>query len=312
MKIVHLSDYPLSAAPYRLMQVQRLGGLDARLINFRVNFDPWTYPFDVMAGDDPELIRELLAAADVIHFHNWWRQSQLFAVHPWAWEAVRRKPTVIQFHSPRQEQFEEALAEPSLVKLVVAQYQVRIYPECRPVPNAVPIGDAVHAPAGTENSPPIVAFTPGNCDRGGWSDKGCAQTLAVLGRGFRYRFVTDVCWYDAMAARRSCDIAIDEVVTGSYHMCSLEALSQGLATIAGLDERTVDALEMVTGTREHPWIVARPESLHGELRKLVEDEGYRRSKRREARRYMERYWNTEALTRQFVAIYSELLERSSG
>ena len=68
---------------------------------------------------------------------------------------------------------------------------------------------------------------------------------------------------------------------------------------------------MVTGTREHPWIVARPETLYGELRRLVDDDDYRRSKRRQARSYMERYWNAGALTERFAAIYAETLERAA-
>lgn len=308
MKVLHLCDSALSGAPYRLMQVQRLGGLDARHVLFPDPAAREDYPHDVAADGDPGLIADLLAAADVVHYHNRWRRSEIFALHPWAWELVRRKPAVIQFHSPRDgEDFEEALREPSLLKLVVAQYHVRFYPECRPVPNAVPIDDPLHRPLGRYNDPPVVAFTPQKCGREGWHDKGCAPTLEVLRRGFRHRFVTGASWREAMELRAACDIAIDEIVTGSYHLCSLEALSQGLATVAGLDAQTVDALERVTGTREHPWIVARPETLERELACLVEDAGYLRDRREAARRYMERYWSPAAVTAQFRAVYEEAL-----
>jgi hypothetical protein len=313
LKVVHISDFPLSGAPYRLAEVQRLQGLEARLLNHVDRYDEnRVYPHDLLMSAEPGLIAHLLESADVIHFHNQWRNGELFRLHPWAWDVVRRKPCVIQFHTPREEHLEEGLGEPSLLKLVVAQYQVRFYPECRPVPNVVPIDDALHSPAGAENDPPVIAYTPGNCDRTGWRSKGCAETLAVLERGFRYRFVTGVPWTEAMAVKRPCDIAIDEVVTGSYHLCSLEALSLGLATIAGLDERTVDALEAVTGTREHPWIVARPDTLHGELARLVADGDYRRAKRREGRAYMERHWNPARVVARFVDVYAEALGRHAG
>lgn len=309
MRIVHVSDYPLSGAPYRLMQVQQLCGHEARLVNHVDRYsETRIYPHDLLMDAGRDALAHLFESADVIHYHERWRTSRLFQLHPWAWEIVRAKPSVIQFHTPREKHLEEGLKEPSLVKLVVAQYQVRLYPECRPVPNAIPIDDPLHLPAGVENDPPVVAFTPGNCDRRGWRRKGCGATLAVLKRGFHHRFLTGVPWVEAMAAKRGCDIAIDEVVTGSYHLCSLEALSLGLATIAGLDERTVDALETVTGTREHPWIVARPNTLYRELKRLVADADYRRARRQAGRVYMERYWSPPAIAAHYDAAYAAALQ----
>ncbi len=309
IRVVHLSVGALSGAPHRLVEVQRLGGLAARLIAVEHAFGRRVYGCDVIAEESPELVAELLSAADVVHFHNWWRESFLFELYPWAWELVRDKPTVIQFHSPRFAQFEPALADPSLTKLIVAQYQVRLYPECIPVPNAVPIDDPLHRPLWRDNEPPVVAYTPPQTeDTSGWGNKGAVETLPVLA-GFRHRFIVDSPWADAMRLRQECDIAIDEVVTGSYHLCSLEALSQGLATVAGLDAQTVDALERVTGTREHPWIVATPETLRARLTELTADADFRQAKRQEARRYMERHWNAAVVTERFRAIYAATLER---
>lgn len=312
MKVVHVSHSTLSGAPYRLMQVQRLAGLDVRMINYRnKDFPQRAYAHDLLTSDDPALLVEVLTAADVLHYHNWWDRC-LLEDHPWMWEVVRGKVAVLQFHSPREPQYEAILREPALLKLVCAQYQVRQYPECRPVPLAVPIDDPLHRPAWIEGSPPVVAFTPSHCeDLNDWDNKGCRVTLEVLRQGFCYRLVTDTPWEETMRIRQRCDIAIDEVVTGSYHTCSLESLSQGLATVAGLDAQTVDALERVTGTREHPWIVATPATLRERLTELVEDEGYRRAKRREARSYMERYWSPAAVARTFEEVYAEALERGS-
>ncbi len=312
IRVVHLADGALSGAPHRLAEVQRLGGLDARLIACEHAFGPRVYGRDVIAEESPERVAELLRAADVVHFHNWWRESFLFELYPWAWELVSRKPQVIQFHSPRFAQFEPALADPGLTKLVVAQYQVRLFPECLPVPNAVPIDDPLHRPLWRHNEPPVVAYTPPQVeDTSGWGSKGAAETLPVL-RDFPHRFIVDSPWADAMRLRQECDVAIDEVVTGSYHMCSLEALSQGLATVAGLDAQTVDALERVTGTRQHPWIVATPETLRARLTELTLDADFRRAKREEARRYMERHWNAAALTAHFRAVYAAALERGAS
>src|SRR3954469_19258527 len=312
MKILHVAGGPLSGAPCRLMQVQGLGGLDARLLDFVELPGRGSFPRDVPMDGDADTVAELLAAADVVHYHNWRLTSLLFRFHPWAREIAQRKPAVIQFHSPRagNRWFEAELRDPAVIKLAVAQHHARLFPECRPVPNAVPIDAPLHRPAGVHNRPPVIAFTPFRGGRRGWYAKGCGATLQVLRRGFHHRFTTGAPWRETMELRARCDIAIDEVVTGSYHLCSLESLSQGLATVAGLDARTVDALEQVTGTREHPWVVARLDTLAAELRRLVADEAYRRAKREEARRYMERYWSPQAIVRQFSAVYAAALERA--
>jgi hypothetical protein len=315
MRVVHLSDNLMSAAPYRLAQVQRLAGIDARVVTkWRVtNQGPneRAYPHDLLNEAPTEVLRPILEGADIVHYHHRWRDGHLFEVHPWAWAVLADKPGLMQFHVPRADAawVEDVLRNPAVVKLVVAQYHVRQYPECIPVQNAVPIDDEFHRPLHVHNEPPVIAFTPPDCRSGGWWHKGCAETRRVLADGFRYRFVTDASWWEAMRLRQGCDIAIDEVVTGSYHMCSLEALSQGLATVTGLDELTVDALERVTGTRRHPWVVANLDTLRRRLDELVADPDYRQAKREEARAYMVRYWHPAALAEKVQAIYAMVLER---
>jgi hypothetical protein len=313
MRILHLSDYSLSGAPYRLSQVQRLGGLDSRLITFdnqKERGGHRRFPGDVLVSDDPALIEELVRAATVIHYHNQWRELQIFQKLPWIWDLARAKPSVIQFHSWTRHTFQPQLEEPSLTKLVCAQYQVRLYPECMPVPIALPIDDPLHQPTWIENDPPVILYTPSELVRTGWNDKGFAVTRKILEEGrLRYELIHDAQWEHVMRRRQQSDIAIDEVVTGSYHTCSLESLSTGLAVIAGLDSQTVDALEAVTGTREHPWIVAKPDTLFDRLSELVQDEGYRKAKRRESRAYMERYWSVPALNARYEIAYRAALQR---
>ena len=308
MKVVHISDYPLSLAPYRLSLVQKEGGIDARLINYSDRY-PSGLPFlhDVLVQESLDLATQLLEDADVIHYHDAWKNGLVFQNYPHLWEVVKNKPSAIQFHSFRWPHFEESLQEPSLTKLVIAQCQARFYPECTPVPNAVPIYDEFHQPTWTENEVPVIGFTPSNCeDKRPWTYKGCAETMDVLKDKYQYKFATQVPWKEAMATRSSCDIAIDEIITGSYHMCSLEALSQGLATIANLDELCIDALEKVTGSRKHPWIIASPDTLESKLNHLIEDKAFLKSKRQESRKYMEKYWDPQALADRFRNIYEQI------
>ncbi len=313
MKVVHISDNLMSGAPFRLAQIQACAGIDARVIN-RL---PYTndgalrrdYPHDLLNDADKAVLQPVFEEAEIVHYHQRWKDGMLFDAHPWAREVLFKKPSLIQFHVPRDSRMEPVLADPSIVKLVVAQYHVRLYPECIPVQNAVPIDDDWHRPAWVANDPPIIVFTPPDCRTGGWWNKGCEGTRAVLDQGFRHVVITDRSWQEAMSARRRADIAIDEVVTGSYHMCSLESLAQGLAIVAGLDPRTVDALEMVTGTREHPWVVANLDTLKDRLSELVADRDALWARRQASRAYIERHWKPEVVAAKFRAIYETVLER---
>lgn len=313
MKVIHISDNLMSGAPYRLAQIQGGVGIEARVVN-RL---PYTnegprrreYPHDLLNDAPESVLRPVFEAAEIVHYHQQWQDGQLFEAHPWAREVLRSKPSLIQFHVPRTDRMEPVLRDPRVIKLVVAQYHVRLYPECIPVPNAVPIDDELHRPSGVSNCPPVVAFTPPDCTSGGWWNKGCAATKAVLEEGFHHVVVTDRSWREAMETRLGCDIAIDEVVTGSYHMCSLEALSQGVATVAGLDAQTVDALECVTGTREHPWVIASLDTLRARLRELVSDPDLLQARREASRAYMVRYWNPAVVAARYRAIYEKVLER---
>lgn len=305
MKIVHLCDYPLSLAPYRLCKIQQKAGMDARLIGFTDHYDPQNrLPYDVLFNESFSLTNQLLEEAEVIHYHNCWKNAKLFQAHPQLWDLVKKKKSVIQFHSYRYKEFEEALQSPSLIKLVIAQYHVRLYPECIPVQNAVPIYDDLHSPNWIYNEVPQVAFTPAHCREGQfWERKGCKETLKVLEGKFQHQFLTGVQWQDTMVIRKSCDIAIDEIITGSYHMCSLEALSLGLVAIANLDDKCIDALEKVTGTRKHPWVIASAQTLEQKLTELIQDKAYLKNKRLESRSYMEKYWNPTVLANKFRDIY---------
>ena len=221
---------------------------------------------------------------------------------------------VIQFHSPRDQLFADTpdSFELGCPWLVVAQFQVRLFPEATPVPNAVPIDDKLHTPAEERLNPlTSVCYSPSNTNCRGWDDKGYHPTTQAFKRLHRSRIpfadyvVTDTPLRKVLAIKRQCDICIGEVMTGSYHLSSLEALSQGLATIAGLDTKTIDALEKVTGTRKHPWIVTGPGGLYSELYQLIMCPDFLKAKQIESRQYMERYWDPMRLADIYGAAYEQ-------
>src|SRR5215469_6319242 len=87
MKVLHLCDHPMSAAPFRLARIQNLYGLEARLISRKdhTNEGPRkrTYPADLMAESPEDELRPVVEAADRVHYHQRWQESAVFGVHPW-------------------------------------------------------------------------------------------------------------------------------------------------------------------------------------------------------------------------------------
>src|SRR5215469_2445035 len=79
MKVLHLSDNPMSAAPFRLARIQNLCGLEARLItrDDRANDGPRqrVYPADLLAGAPEDVLRPIVEAAEIVHYHQRWRDS---------------------------------------------------------------------------------------------------------------------------------------------------------------------------------------------------------------------------------------------
>jgi hypothetical protein len=320
MRIVHLSDTPLSAAPYRLMKVQRIAGLDARLICGTDAFGgrprlPWQ---DILvSASAQDQIMQLLRGADVVHIHNRWTRQRIFKFWPEALEIVTRKPKVLQFHSPRESLTHDTQDSFSLKcpKLVVAQYQVRQYPEATPVPNVVPIDDVCHTPyegsdraqfTGASPRQLSVAFSPSSMLTKGWDNKGYPETKAIL-RGLQpnisHKVFTGIELPELLLRRKPYDVCIDEIMTGSYHLVSLEGLSQGQATVANLDDKTIDALERITGPRKHPWICANTRNLGKILRELDHDRAKLDAIKKESRDYMVKYWDPFRVTQLYKAVY---------
>lgn len=315
MRVVHLTDTTLSGAPYRLMKVQRISGIDARCIHGTEQNDYRTSWTDLLVTNAAhrDAIMENLRTADIIHFHNRLWKQRLFGIYPEARKIVESKPKVIQFHSPR-DQLERDTPDSFRIKcpkLVVAQYQVRLYPEAKIVPNVVPLDDTWHHPIDRtlkEGDLPYIGFSPSNLNDFKWDNKGykfTKITLETLTKAHKARanIITNMPLTYCLLMRRECDIVIDEVMTGSYHMVSLEALAAGQVAIANLDEKTIDALEYVTGTRKHPWVVTNSKNLYNTLVELCSDANRIRTIQKESREYMEKYWDPFRVTKFFTNIY---------
>lgn len=338
MKVLHLSNTPLSNAPHNLMVSQNQYGVESRLLLHRSqNLNK------ILVGNGElwlnmkkEEIVAALEAADVIHFHNFAKELNLFTTYPEFWKLIEKKPKLIQYHSPRKtiENFEPSISDKTLKHAVIAQYHTRVYPECEfIVPNVVPLFQAQYSPLSPkweQRNAPVISYAPSNITLGGWDNKGYEVTRRVLLESERENWscveiLIGVPYTDCMIRKRWAHLGIDEVMTGSYHLSGLEYLAMGCVTFGYLDKLTQEAIRTVVNSScgegdaaiaTLPWVqVDHPDELKKIMyRTIVAGQGNARAirweelkqKAQQSREWMEKYWNPQNHVRWFSRIYEQL------
>lgn len=320
MKILHLSNTPLSNSPANLAQIQRDHGHDAQvLLHRQQNTNKVFVGGTVWTSMDSEQITASLKSADILHFHNFAWEQQLFQTYPHLIDVALKKPCLIQYHSPRNstENFEDTLQDPFFKgrRAVVAQYQVRLYPECEyVVPNVLPIFSERFKPLNRPLEPLSVTFSPSNTHMRGWDDKGVSivrETFRMLQRfGLAApEIIINTPYEETMIKKKWSHVGLEEVVTGSYHLSFLEYMALGSATLCNMDEMTKEAMAHVVG---HDAVAALPcfftsaATLTNDLFSVLKYPTFVKSRGNDCRKWMETHWNPETFVQYFNGIYEKL------
>lgn len=330
MKVVHVALTPLAGAAIRVVNaLNRHTEVSARLVLLNPDaYEQRTFEGDLVWGQDKETVLPLLLGADVLHFHHFFELEH----NPFGIDFTKVSPRarfLRQFHTHpltiAQGDRDRArhIVESDIPQLVIAQYHERFFPRARVVPNIVPLTDELYRPIRRVSSDPVLFFAPTvdypawSISQGGtrWDTKGARETEALLRR------VVKVCGKGQVTIRRNIpheqclrekqasDIVIDEMVTGSFHLSSLEALAQGLPTFAYLDSRCLETLSELTGSNTNPWLNFRIEEAEGPLAELIKDDQLRKETGDFGRVWMENYYSDHEMIKHYVRAYEELLER---
>ena len=331
ISVVHVALTPLAGSPIRIVNaLNDHTDVRARL----VVLNPGAYGNRSFLGDldwrsEADAAREILASADIVHLHHYFDlENNPFEVN-FRELCLDRVRFVRQFHSAPltiargDAALANRIVQSDEAQLVIAQYHERFFPRARLVPNVVPLDDELCRPRSNHRTDhPVVFFSPSR-DEAAWSvqpgqtrwdTKGAPETERLLQRVVsacpiaKVAVVRNMPHDQCLRARQSSDVAIDEMVTGSYHLTSLEALAQGLPTFAFLDGRTLSTLAELTGTHTHPWLNFRLEEAEGALIELIQDATLRRELGDFARRWMEKYYNDRLMVGHYVRAYEDLLD----
>lgn len=334
-RVLHVALTPLAGSPVRIVNaLNRHTEIHARLVVLSPDaYGNRTFAEDLNWQRDKEELLDLLSKIDILHLHHFFElENNSFGVN---FRDVCGKQTrfIRQYHStPMTIARGDSTLARSIVcsdvpKLVIAQYPERYFPKARLVPNIVPLDDELYLPRKDHNgAQPVIFFSPSRDEpawsvqpgQTRWDTKGALETERLLkkvvtdcrkGRAIVRRNIPhDQC----LRERQASDISIDEMVTGSFHLASLEALAQGLPTFAYLDARTLETLAELTGTHMTPWLNFRLEEAEGPLVELIKDVELRREIGAFARNWMEKYYNDREMVKHYVRAYEDLLERPEG
>lgn len=280
------------------------------------------FPQDI-SWRDTATLRAAIERADILHFHNFIdAKSPSMARFK---DVIRDKPAVLQVHSEpdllaRYFPDRDPRTRTDIPVLVIAQKHARFYPRATPILNALMPADFADTPGAGRPAPgpPRVLFTPTDLAdyppspptcRG----KGYRQTHVILTRLGDAGLIEPVIGIDldhrtAMALSHGASAKIDECVTGSYHLTSLEALAQGLATFAWLDGETRKLLSRMTGSAEAalPWVSTPIDDLEARLSDMSRTPGAFAEAGEAGRAWMARYWTTDAVLIPILEAYDRI------
>lgn len=253
--------------------------------------------------------------ADILHFHNRWKRQEIFKRIPFKY---KKKPSLIQIHSPRlSEDFSQEVASKKPLA-IISQYHPREWEKelSYIIPNVVDIYDDAHIcnPDKYGDRSPIVGYAPSNWNAKGWDDKGygfmndCLKRLEMFKGSITYQRIVRKPWAEAMSMKQACHIGVDEVVTGSYHLSSVEFLAMGCATFAYLDEKTQAVCKEAIGAEELPWLNVKQGQFKSELRKVVQEESWD-EKGKASRAWMEKYYDPRRLCDIYTNMYEDILKK---
>ena len=111
-----------------------------------------------------------------------------------------------------------------------------------------------------------------------------------------------------MKRKNQCNVVIDEVVTESYHKCTLEGLATGKATICSMSEGMEAVLK-----RYAPWLPVLnvwAKDLEAYLVNMIESHTDVLKIGIASRQWMEQYWRPDdIINNDFIPIYEEIRRR---
>lgn len=286
-----------------------------------------THIFD--CGDE---IEGLLQQADVFHFHKINEEFQIevplaknkrtriFNVKDY----IKGKKLVYHVHGHpyERQQTKDAAAQydgrgwpvlastPDLVGIFAPFLKTQYFPNCVPINDVRYLPRAVETPIMLANGERrfIIGQTPTDVVL-----KDCKmiyELIAKLGKRWPiiYLKISGVAHDMALRHKRTCNIVFDHA-QGYYGLSSLEALSMGKPTLAGLSQETMKAIcdfFGITGN-QLPWMITKDEQqLEYAILDLINNGDWMHECGANSRTFMETIWSDKNVAQRLAKVYESL------
>lgn len=336
MLIVHVTNTDPAGAVFNTIRaVNHYTPHRARLITTQM-IPQFDFPKDILDQyDGGDEVVALLEQADIVHFH---KVTEDFSFNLELARGIRtikvselakKAKFVYQLHGAASERnFPKETAEMytkrNAIVLAATPDLEQTYKDLgvniRFFPNNVPINDVRYLPRATDD--PITASD-------GVTKKFCvfqSGTNSILKNMHVIRGVMDKLQKElpvfflhttpdniqtqdfALRHKRISHIVFDHI-EGYYGLSSLEALSMGKPTIAGLSAYTQDAICKFFDSyiSNLPWVVARnEEEIEKSIRDIILNDELRREIGSKSRKFMEEVWSDAAVARRLADFYQSL------
>ncbi|HEY3386983.1 MAG TPA: hypothetical protein VGK46_10755 [Saprospiraceae bacterium] len=308
LKILHFASSPLAGAPVHLSQIlNRYTLCESKsillhpflhqdLINLKWDYDE--------VKPNISQLEEAYAWADLVHYHG--RPPH---------RMVHGKPNVLQYHSEPQG-YKPGIthAEFNDRKLVVAQYQPRFYADAYIVPNLIDIWDDRFRPGNKSSDRIRIFYSWASETKTRFGNKGSKETIGILKR-IQQAFPNEVeieilhnaPYTQCLAAKQKAHICIDECITGSYHLQSLEGCAIGAVTFNNTDDTTFSFMQHTSGCPNHPFFKTNLAHLPEGIRQLIRNRDILQEKGLKSRSWMETNWDPRKLIFRYIHAYFNIV-----
>ena len=318
LRIIHFSKTPCAGSTIRLVQcLNKFTDFDVRL----VETNRWgLFDSDLIISESPDEICELVEKADIIHIHNYLHyDSKEF--HPIDFGNLKKNGKIFIRHlrsdpesiSRRAFMSVQELINLDIPSVVVGQFMERFYPKARVVPNIIPENDPLYIPSKQNEGIYYAPTFKHSAWTERWETKAAPEVKMILenlkkNKNAKINTFDIKPLKDALKIKQSSEIVIDDLVTGSYHISSLEGLSMGKPVLTYLDNRTQFVFNELSGSNECPLINTRFEEAYEILAFLLDNKKITNEIGKNSRVWFEKYWSEKILVNHFIKLYEDLLD----
>lgn len=288
-------------------------------------YDRMVFETDLQWASDRDEIVELARSADVIHLHNYLDlDSRQFNPIDFRklWDDGR--PMVRHFHSTPfnvaslMRITEKSVIDCPIPKLVIPQYPARFFPTAKIVPNII-LDEELAGINAPRNAILRIGYAPTRFNSGRmsrWDTKGYLETVKLLKTVVRKAaagnihiqvdIIEQVSHAECLQRKSACHIVIDDLVTGSYHLNTLESLACGSVCLTYMDRATQQSVADVTGRSDFPALSIGLEDAEKVLLDLARNPQLVNAMGNHSRNWMNHYWAPKDMSLHFLDAYAHV------